>query len=128
MHFTNLEHFRNILTASGIPLVELNVIAASLTEFLAGLLLLSGFLSRIGGLMGAGTMLPAIYSTIVLMRMAPENLPGGLTEVPFVPPIPLPVVVLIASLVVVVFGGGRLSLDWKISHALATVEAPRDES
>ena len=94
---------------------DVTVIAASATEFLAALLLLSGLLSRIGGLLGIGTMAPAIYSTAVLMRMTPEDLPGGLTEVPFVPPMPVPVLVLIASLVVLVLGGGSLSVDRMVS-------------
>lgn len=123
MHFMNPEHLREILTASGIPLVEINVIAASGTEFAAALLLLSGFMSRIGGLLGTATMLPAIYSTVVLMRMTPENLPGGLTEVPFVPPMPLPVIVLITSLIVVFFGGGWLSVDWMMSRHSAAAES-----
>ena len=122
MHFKNPEHLRNILTASGIPFVEINAFVATVTLLFAGLMLLSGFLSRIGGLLGIATMLPAIYSTVVLMRMTPENLPGGLTEVPFVPPMPLPVMTLIMSLIVVVFGGG-LSVDWMMSRHSATAES-----
>jgi hypothetical protein len=34
-----------------------------------------------------------------------------LTEVPTVPPLPLPVMVAVASLIVVVLGGGAWSLD-----------------
>jgi len=116
MHFMNPEHFRNILTASGLPFVELSVYAASTTELVAGLLLLSGLFARVGGMLGIATMLPAIYSTIVLMRMTPADLPAGQTEVPFVPPIPLPIAVLVASALVVVFGGGKLSLDWKMTR------------
>jgi uncharacterized membrane protein YphA (DoxX/SURF4 family) len=123
MHFKNPEHLRNILTASGIPFVEINAFVATVTLLLAGLMLLSGFLSRIGGLLGVATMLPAIYSTVVLMRMTPENLPGGLTEVPFVPPMPLPVMVLITSVIVVFFGGGRLSVDWTMIRHSSTSES-----
>jgi uncharacterized membrane protein YphA (DoxX/SURF4 family) len=114
-HFQDLGHFRDILTATGLPFVGLTVIAASATEFLAGLILLSGFLSRIGGLLGVFTMAPAIYSTLILMRMTVEELPSGMGSVPFVPPLPLPVVVFAASLLVVIFGGGRLSVDWSKS-------------
>jgi uncharacterized membrane protein YphA (DoxX/SURF4 family) len=111
--------------AVGIPLVELNVPVASAAELLAGLLLLSGLLSRIGGLLGAATMLPAVYSTVVLMRMTLEDLPSGLSEVPFVPPMPVPVIVLLASLIVVIFGAGWLSLDRKMSHQSATAQSSR---
>jgi putative oxidoreductase len=110
MHFVNPVHMRNILIASGLPMVELSVFAAPAGEVLAGVLLLLGFYARIGGLIGAGTMLPAIYSTVILSKMTVETLPGGLTEVPFVPPLPLPAVVLICSLAVAALGSGAWSL------------------
>lgn len=110
MHFVNPEHMRNILIASGLPMVELSVFAAPAGEVFAGVLLLLGFYARIGGLIGAGTMLPAIYSTVILSKLTVETLPEGLTEVPFVPPLPLPVVVLVCSLVVAALGSGAWSL------------------
>jgi uncharacterized membrane protein YphA (DoxX/SURF4 family) len=100
MHFINPEHMRDILIASGIPMVELNVYAAPAAEMLAGVLLLLGCYARVGGILGAGTMLPAVYSTVILSKMTVDTLPGGLTEVPFVPPLPLPILVLVCSLVV----------------------------
>jgi uncharacterized membrane protein YphA (DoxX/SURF4 family) len=117
IHLIKPEHLRDILTASSIPLVDINVIAASVAELIGGVLLVSGFMSRIGALFGVATMLPAIYSTIVLMHMTVEKLPGGLTEVPFVPPMPLPVMIVIMSLIIGFLGGGRPSVDWRMGHS-----------
>lgn len=113
MHFVQPEHFREILIASGIPMVEVNLYAAPVAITLGGVLLLLGFYARLGGLLGISSMVVAIYSTFVLANLTPDNLLGGLTEVPFVPPLPLPIVVTIASFVVVALGGGAWSLDWK---------------
>ena len=118
MHFRNLDHFRDILVATGIPLVELNVVAASATELLAGLLLLGGFLARVGGLLGAGTMVVAVYSTITLAGLELGDLPPGLTQVPAVPPLPLPLIVLLSCLIVVKFGAGPISLDSRMRRAV----------
>jgi uncharacterized membrane protein YphA (DoxX/SURF4 family) len=102
MHFMNPQHFRDILTAGGVPMVEVNVWAASSAEMLGGGLLLTGFVARIGGLLGVGTMVPAILTTVRL---------ASLPNAPMVPPLPLPVVVLVASGVVLVLGGGAWSGD-----------------
>ena len=110
-HFANLGHFRNIMVASGFPMVELNLVMAPAAECIAGLLLLSGLLARVGGLLGIGTMLPAIYATVTLAGLDVASLPAGLTEVPFTPPLPLPIVVLLCSAIVVWRGGGSYSLD-----------------
>jgi uncharacterized membrane protein YphA (DoxX/SURF4 family) len=113
LHFVKPDHFREILIASKIPMIELNMYAAPAAEVLGGLLLLFGLYARVGGLLGIGTMAVAIYTTIVFSGMAVADLPGGLTEIPKVPPLPLPVMITVASLVVVVLGGGAWSLDWK---------------
>ena len=101
-HFMNPQHFRDILTASGVPMVDVNVWAASSAEMLGGILLLTGFFARVGGILGIGTMAPAILATV---RMA------GLPDAPKVPPLPLPIVVVVASAVVLVLGGGAWSAD-----------------
>lgn len=113
LHFVKPAGFQNILIASGIPLVELNVYAAPVAEVIGGVLLLFGFYARVGGVFGMATMLVAIYTTVVLSGMTVETLPGGLTEVPQVPPLLLPVMATIASLVVIILGGGTWSLDWR---------------
>jgi uncharacterized membrane protein YphA (DoxX/SURF4 family) len=113
LHFFKPEHFREILVASEIPMIEINMVAAPAAETLGGILLLFGLFARVGGIFGIATMAVAIYTTIDLFGMAVADLPGGLTEIPAVPPLPLPVMITVASLVVVVLGGGAWSLDWK---------------
>ena len=113
LHFVKPEHFREILVASEIPMIEINMLAAPAAEAIGGLLLLLGLYARVGGLLGIATMAVAIYTTVLLSGMTVADLPGGLTEIPKVPPLPLPVVITVASLVVVVLGGGAWSLDWK---------------
>ena len=110
-HFGDPQHFANIMTAASFPMVELNVWAASATELIAGLLLLSGCFTRVGGMLGIATMVPAVIATLTIAGLDPTNLPGGLTEVPFVPPLPLPVVTMVMSAIVLIVGGGKLSVD-----------------
>ena len=110
-HFGDSQHFANIMTAAGFPMVKLNVWAASATELLAGILLLSGLFTRVGGFLGIATMAPAIVATLTIAGLDPGNLPGGLTEVPFVPPLPLPIVTIVTSLIALVVGGGKFSVD-----------------
>jgi uncharacterized membrane protein YphA (DoxX/SURF4 family) len=113
MHFVKPDHFRDILLASGIPMVNVNLYAAPVVLVIGGVLLLLGLFARVGGLFGIATMAGAIYSTVILSGMAVADLPTGLTEIPEVPPLPLPIVVTVASLIVLVRGGGHWSLDWK---------------
>jgi len=102
MHFMNPQHLRAILTAGGVPMVEVNIWAASSAEMLGGVLLLTGFFARVGGLLGVGTMMPAILTTVRL---------ASLPDAPTVPPLPVPIVVLVASTIVMVLGGGAWSGD-----------------
>ncbi len=97
MHLTNPQHFRDILTAAAMPMVDVNVWAASSAEMLGGLLLLTGFFARVGGLLGVGTMVPAILTTVRL---------ASVPAAPMIPPLPLPIMVLVASAVVLMLGGG----------------------
>ena len=119
-HFSDPEHFANIMTAAGFPMVEVNVWAASATEFIAGLLLLSGFFSRVGGALGIATMVPAIIATLKIAGLDVDNLPGDLTKIPFVPPLPLPIITLVTSTIVLIVGGGKLSLDKKMTGPKST--------
>jgi uncharacterized membrane protein YphA (DoxX/SURF4 family) len=108
MHFMNQEHFRDILSAADMPMVDLSVWAASSAEMLGGMLLLSGFYARVGGILGIATMVPAILTTVRL---------AGLPDAPMVPPLPLPIMVLVASTVVLVLGGGAWSADARQSKS-----------
>ena len=114
-HFGDPQHFANIMTAASFPMVELNVWAASATELIAGLLLLSGFFTRVGGMLGIATMVPAVIATLTIAGLDPENIPGGLTAVPFVPPLPLPIITMVMSLIALIVGGGKFSIDKKMT-------------
>ena len=106
-------------------MVDLNVWAASATELLAGILLLTGLFTRVGGLLGIATMVPAIIATLTINGLDPQNLPGGLKKVPFVPPLPLPIVTMVTSLVALVVGGGKFSVDKLMSGS--KVASPETE-
>ena len=121
-HFGDPEHFRHILTAAGFPMVEISVWAASAMELVAGLLLLSGFFTRVGGLLGVAAMIPAVIATLKIAGLDAGNLPGGLTEIPFVPPLPLPIITLVTSVIAIIIGGGKFSIDKKLTST--TTSAP----
>ena len=123
MHLVNPGHFRDILTAASFPMVDVNVYAASLTELIGGLMLLSGLFTRIGGFLGVATMVPAIYATFKLAGLTAETVPGGLDEVPFVPPLPLPIVVIVASVAAIILGGGSLSVDHHMINSACEIES-----
>lgn len=116
MHLVDPEPFRQILEASGLPFVELNLIAAPLTEVVAGLLLITGYYARMGGLLGATTMLTAAYSTLVLSQLG-----SG----PEVPAMALPLAVLAISTLVLWRGAGAWSLDLHSDHAAPRASADR---
>jgi uncharacterized membrane protein YphA (DoxX/SURF4 family) len=101
-HFMNPQHMREILTAGEVPMVEVNIWASASALVLGGGLLLAGFFARVGGLLGIVTMAPAIVVTIRL---------ASVPNPPFVPPLPVPILVIAASAVVLVLGGGAWSVD-----------------
>ena len=115
LHFIKLTAFAEILIASGLPFVEFNKFAAPTLEVLAGLLLIPGFLSRLGGLLAVLTMGPAIYGTFAIHALTPDHLPPGLEQIPQVPPLAVPIVILLIGLLLAILGGGGLSLDRKLS-------------
>jgi hypothetical protein len=51
------------------------------------------------------------YATLTLKGLDPAHLPAGLTQVLFVPPSPLPAVVILGSLAVLILGAGAWSVD-----------------
>jgi uncharacterized membrane protein YphA (DoxX/SURF4 family) len=117
MHFMNPQHFRDILSAGGMPMVEASIWVASSAEMLGGILLLTGFYARVGGILGIGTMVPAILTTVRLT---------GLPDTPMVPPLPLPIMVLVASTVLIVLGGGAWSLDARQGESCCDQGSPKN--
>ena len=57
----------------------------------------------------------SIIATLKIAGLDAANLPGGLTEVPFVPPLPLPIITLVTSVIAIIIGGGKLSIDKKMT-------------
>lgn len=98
MHLIGAAPMRPILEGAGIPLPGLNAVVAPLVEVAAGLMLLAGAGARIGGVLGAVTMLAALYAHAVF-TWDDE------------PPIVLPIAVLAACLYVAWRGGGAWSVD-----------------
>jgi uncharacterized membrane protein YphA (DoxX/SURF4 family) len=115
LHFIKLTAFAEILIASGLPFVEFNKFAAPTLEVLAGLFLIPGFLSRLGGLLAVLTMGPAIYGTFAIHALTSDHLPSGLETIPQVPPLAVPIVILLIGVLLAFYGGGGLSLDRKLS-------------
>jgi len=106
MHLTGAAPMRPIIDAAGLPMPALGAIAAPLGEILAGILLVSGAASRLGALLGAVIMAVALYAHIV-------------ADWPDEPPLPLPIAVLALCLYIAIRGGGRWSIDRRLSSILA---------
>ena len=113
LHFIKLAAFTNILIASGMPFVEFNTFAAPVVEVLAGVLLLPGWFTRLGGVLAMFAMAPAIYGTLAIDALTLENLPPGLEAIPQVPPLFVPIALLLFGVLLAFYGGGGFSLDRK---------------
>jgi uncharacterized membrane protein YphA (DoxX/SURF4 family) len=104
-HLTGRSPLLEILRRAAIPFPEINFYLAPIFMVVAGLSMGIGFYARIGALIGAGAMLVATYSKLVI-----EEWPGPM-EIPLL----LPLVVLAGCMVVLVKGPGAWSLDLKAS-------------
>jgi uncharacterized membrane protein YphA (DoxX/SURF4 family) len=102
-HLTGRSPLLEILRRAGIPFPEINFYLAPIFMVVAGLSMGFGFYARIGALIGAGAMLVATYSKLVI-----EEWPGPM-EIPLL----LPLVVLAGCMVVLVKGAGAWSSDLK---------------
>jgi len=100
-HLTGMSPMMEILIRAGIPWPGLNFYLAPLFMVIAGLCMGLGYYARIGAILGAGAMVVATYSKLVI-----EEWPG-----PMEPPIALPLVVLAACLILLVKGAGAWSYD-----------------
>jgi putative oxidoreductase len=110
MHITGSAPLKPILEGAGIPMAHLNSVVAPIVEIVAGLLILSGALTRVGAAMAMGTMAVALYT-----HMAFEATETFAWEDE--PPIVLPIVVLLSAIYLLWRGGGAWSLDGKGSSA-----------
>jgi putative oxidoreductase len=102
---THLAKIVDYFTELGIPLPQLNAIMASSTQCVCGSLLLVGLFSRVAAVPLVGVMLVA-YATAereALMAIFSDT-DKFVTATPFL--------FLLASLIVLAFGPGKLSLDY----------------
>jgi uncharacterized membrane protein YphA (DoxX/SURF4 family) len=113
LHLVSPDVLREILVTAGMPLVYLHSVLVPLVEILAGVLLLAGFLTRLGGVLAFGVMVPAI---LVTLQVADSR------ERLAVPTLALPVTLAVASFFLALLGGGSGSIDQRMHYRRA---APR---
>ena len=101
------EAFSGQLQAAGIPFHGLNMMVVPLVEVLVGVLLLTGFLSRVGAFVVIGLMVVATYVHLVV------DDPTLFPLQPELPIIPIGVILMCGYLLLV--GGGAWSRDLKQS-------------
>ncbi|QVL56824.1 MAG: DoxX family protein [Simkaniaceae bacterium] len=111
LHFIRPENFQDILIATDTPMLEFNLYFVPIVEVIVGIFFIIGFLTRLSAIVGTGVMTVAAVSTIKLMKMTPENLPDGLTEVPFSPPLFIPIVIGLMSIYLIFMGAGAWGID-----------------
>jgi len=101
---TAQENVTKMLELGNMPAPGTFIYLVALGELIAGLLMLSGLLARIGGGLGVLLMLGALYT----------HLSVDFTQLPHpdqVPPHPMPVITILLSAAVTILGGGRWSVD-----------------
>src|SRR5262249_10204024 len=94
--------FRAYLVAGRLPLSDFSTAAVALVEILAGLLLLTGLLTRVGAMLALGVMIPGLL--LNAQSIARNGAPTML-------PLFLPLLVAVPSVVLVLLGGGAASVD-----------------
>ena len=100
----NIERTAEFFGSLGIPLPTLNAYAAGATECFGGLLLLAGIASRISTIPLIGTMCVAYLTAHGEQLRAIVSNPDAFVTAP-------PFLFLLAAVIVLLFGPGRLSVD-----------------
>jgi uncharacterized membrane protein YphA (DoxX/SURF4 family) len=113
LHLLSPNALREILVAAGMPLVYLHSFVVPLAEILAGVLLLVGFLTRLGGVLAFCVMVPAVVVTLQITSAG---------DGPPVPTLALSVTLVVASFFLALLGGGSMSIDQRMHYQRA---APR---
>jgi putative oxidoreductase len=118
----NIPHVIQFFTNLGIPAPGLNAWFVSFTEFVGGILLALGLGSRFFALLLAGDMLVAYIVSDRLALLSVFSDPGKFYNAD-------PYTFLFASLLVLIFGPGMISLDHYLSRRFEstrqTVSVPR---
>jgi len=105
---THLERTTAFFTDLGLPLPKLNAIAAGSTEMVGGALLALGLLAR-------PASVPLIFTMIVAYATADKEAAAALFSDPDKFLSAAPFLFLLAAVVVLAFGPGRLSVDALLS-------------
>ena len=111
LHFVSPENFKHILQASNLPLVQFNLIFVPLVEIFVGVFFILGLFTRLAAIIGCITMAVAFYTTLTIMHMDPSQLPAGMTEKPFSPPLFIPLIIFLMRLYLLILGAGAWSID-----------------
>ena len=123
MHLTGVMPMRPLVEAAGMPLPGPTAVLASLAQLVAGLLLLSGALARVGALLAIGTMAGAVFTHLRIPNDAwPTPQESGAIE-PGPEPVALmfvAIAIIAISAYVLVRGAGALGLDAKASPSSGT--------
>jgi len=104
----NIPHVIQFFTSLGIPMPGFNAWFVSLTELVGGILLALGLGSRLLGLLLAGDMLVAYIASDREALFSVFSNPGKFYNAD-------PYTFLFASLLVLIFGPGKISLDHYLS-------------
>lgn len=118
MHLAGAMPMKPLLEAAGLPMPGPMSMIAPLAQLVAGLLLVSGFQARLGGLIAIGTMLGALVTHVKIPNDAwpmptPEDAAAVGAEPVFM--MGLAIVVLAFSALVIWRGAGAWSLDKKMT-------------
>jgi len=117
MHLSGAAPMKPLVEAAGFPAPELNAVLAPIAQVLAGLLILSGAFTRVGGVIAIATMLGALYTHA---QIGTDEWPTPQPDGSIAPgPEPmflmvLAVVIILASAFLLWKGAGAWSIDQKL--------------
>lgn len=110
MHITGASPMLPILRGTPLPLPELTALVAPIVQVVAGLLLLTGALTRVGAVLAIGAMVGALVSHLTFTAYAATDAYAAFAW-PDEPPILLAIVVLASAAYLLFRGAGRFSVD-----------------
>ena len=116
MHLSGAAPMRPLIEAAGLPMPGITATMGTLTQILAGLLLLAGAFVRVGGAIAILNMLAALYTHIQIPN---DAWPIPVDTAPNPEPLPLmglAAVIIIVSAYLLYKGAGAWSVDHKLTN------------
>jgi uncharacterized membrane protein YphA (DoxX/SURF4 family) len=111
LHLVGADPVEPVAAAAGLPMPGLVGVAAPAVEFIGGLMLVFGWITRVGGVLGAVVMVGAIVVHFIIPNDRwPQPASGTLGPEPLLPFL-LAWAVLGCCIIAVIRGGGRWSVD-----------------